>query len=127
MNRREFIKRGTATGLAVAGSALGATWLYDPRSGAEYFREKTREDVRTLPSFYVDRGQNAVSMTIAHGQNVDALVRAAIGEMGGITDFIQKGDVVLLKPNVAFDRAPLLGATTNPRVLSQVFRLRQLK
>jgi uncharacterized protein (DUF362 family) len=120
LDRREFLKRAGATGLAVAGSGLGAAWLYDPRMGAEYFREEAAADARVLPSFRVESAPGAVSMAIARGENIEALVRGALGEMGGIGRFIAKGDVVLLKPNVAFDRAPLLGATTNPDLLKAV-------
>jgi uncharacterized protein (DUF362 family) len=124
MDRRDFLKQAGATSLAIAGTALGAAWLYDPRSGADFFRESKVADAKILPSFLVDRGANPVTMAVARGENdVEALVRAAIGEMGGIQSFIQKNDVVLLKPNVAFDRAPILGATTNPDVLKAVAKL----
>jgi len=120
MERREFIRRASLTGLAVAGSTVGAGLLYDPRGGGQYFRDELIASAKTLPSYAVDRGANAVTMAIAHGTDPDEMVRAAIGAMGGIERFIEKGDVVLLKPNVAFDRAPLLGATTSPGVLKAV-------
>ena len=123
MERREFLKRAGLTGLAVAGSALGTAWLYDPRDGAQYFRDRQTGDAMRLPSFHVDRGKEAVSMSIARGKDPEAMVRAALGEMGGIGAFVQKGDVVVIKPNVAFDRPPALGATTSPDVLKAVARL----
>ncbi|MFT5090481.1 MAG: hypothetical protein ACI8PG_004861 [Planctomycetota bacterium] len=123
MERREFIRRAGLTGLAVAGAAVGAGLLYDPRGGGQYFREELIASAKILPSFAVDRGANAVTMAIAHGTDADKMVRAALGAMGGIERFIEKGDVVLLKPNVAFDRAPILGATTSPGVLKAVAAL----
>ena len=123
MERRDFLRRAWLTGLAVAGSGLGAGLLYDPRGGGQYFRDAQIAAAKVLPSFAVDRGASAVSMAIAHGTDAEAMVRAAIGEMGGIERFISKGDSVLLKPNVAFDRAPLLGATTSPGVLKAVAAL----
>ncbi len=120
MERRDFLRRAGLTGLAVAGSTLGAGLLYDPRGGGQYFRDAQIAAAKVLPSFAVDRGANAVAMAIAHGTDAEAMVRAAIGEMGGIERFVNKGDAVLLKPNVAFDRAPLLGATTSPGVLKAV-------
>lgn len=124
MNRRDFLKQAGSTGLAIAGAGLGAKLLYDPRSAAEFFREEETANAKILPSFLVDRGDNPVTLSVARGEkDVEALVRAAIGEMGGIQSFIKKGDVVLLKPNVAFDRAPILGATTNPDVLTAVAKL----
>ena len=120
MERREFIKSAGRTGLAVAGAALGAAYLYDPRSGAEYFRDQEQASGIHLPSYRVDRGAGAVELAVARGSDPEQLVRAALGALGGIESFIQKDDVVLLKPNVAFDRPPALGATTHPDVLRAV-------
>ena len=123
MERREFIKHVGRTGLAAAGAALGAAYLYDPRGGDEYFRDQQRTTGVQLPSYRVARGSGAVEMAIARGQDPEQLVRAALGAMGGIETFIQKDDVVLLKPNVAFDRPPALGATTHPDVLRAIASL----
>lgn len=120
MDRREFLRQAGMTGLAVAGAAGGAAWLYDPRGGDQYFRDQRVDQAKRLPSFQVERPAGAVSLAIARGADPEHLTRAAIGELGGMGAFIDKGDVVLLKPNVAFDRAPLLGATTRPEVLKTV-------
>src|SRR5271169_3574179 len=52
-----------------------------------------------------------------------AMVKAALDAMGGVSLFIQKGDVVVIKPNVAFDKNPDLAATTQPDTVSAVTRL----
>ncbi len=122
-HRRTFLKQAGLTGAAVAATAAGAAWLYDPRSGADYFRGVGKGDAKRLGSFAVDRGKAAVGVAVARGTDPDAMVRAALGEMGGIGDFVSRGDVVVLKPNVAFDRAPILGATTSPQVLKSVATL----
>ena len=44
----------------------------------------------------------------------------ALDAVGGLMHFVQPGDVVLIKPNVAFDRSPNLGATTNPLIIANV-------
>ena len=36
MKRREFLRRASMTGLAVAGSGVGAGLLYDPRGGDQF-------------------------------------------------------------------------------------------
>ena len=51
------------------------------------------------------------------------MVRASLQEMGGVEQFIQKGDVVVIKPNVAFDKNPDLAATTQPDTVSAVVKL----
>src|SRR5271157_6399808 len=120
MDRREFLKRAAGAGLAIAGSALGAAWLYDPRGGAEYFRSEENKKTASLKSYRVDRGKGAVEMTVVRGKDPEKMMRAGIQAMGGIGAFVKKGDVVLIKPNVAFDRSPALGATTSPEVLKAV-------
>jgi uncharacterized protein (DUF362 family) len=52
-----------------------------------------------------------------------SMVKRALDEMGGVERFVQKGDVVVIKPNVAFDKAPDLGATSQPDTVAAVVRL----
>jgi uncharacterized protein (DUF362 family) len=120
LDRREFIKRVGRTSLAMAGAALGAVYLRDSRESAEYFREHDRAPALRLPSFRVERQSGSPTLAIARGQNPAQLARAALGALGGIESFVGKGDVVLLKPNAAFDRPPSLGATTRPELLGAV-------
>ena len=54
------------------------------------------------------------------------MVKAALETMGGdggVSHFITKGDVVVIKPNVAFDKNPDLAATTQPDTLAAVVKL----
>ncbi|MBI3893173.1 MAG: DUF362 domain-containing protein [Candidatus Wallbacteria bacterium] len=51
------------------------------------------------------------------------MLRAGLDLLGGLSRFVWPGDRVVLKPNVAFDRSPSLGATTNPIVLAAAARL----
>lgn len=120
--RRDFIKRLGATGVAIAGTAAVGYKLWQPNHYLPGIGEKP-VDLPTLRSFNVERGASDVVFASAHGDDVEAMVRAAIGELGGIEKFIQRGDKVIIKPNVAFDRPPKLGATTSPEVLGAVARL----
>ncbi|MEL6183142.1 MAG: DUF362 domain-containing protein, partial [Myxococcota bacterium] len=65
----------------------------------------------------------AADLGVARGDDVRALVRAAVDLIGGIGRFIRSGDVVVIKPNVAFERAAPLGATTNPEILTELVAL----
>jgi len=51
------------------------------------------------------------------------MVKKAIETIGGMSRFISKGDIVVLKPNMSWDRVPEQAATTNPDVVSQVVKL----
>jgi uncharacterized protein (DUF362 family) len=59
----------------------------------------------------------------AREEQAFSMVKAALDSMGGVSHFIQKGDVVVIKPNVAFDKNPDLAATTQPDTVSAVTRL----
>jgi uncharacterized protein (DUF362 family) len=52
-----------------------------------------------------------------------ALVRKAIDAMGGMRRFVSRSDIVVVKPNIGWDRTPLQAANTNPLVVAEVVRL----
>ena len=57
------------------------------------------------------------------GRSPSAITKAAIDAMGGIKSFISRGDIVVIKPNIAWDRLPEQAADTNPDVVATVVRL----
>ncbi|NIM91208.1 MAG: DUF362 domain-containing protein [Candidatus Aminicenantes bacterium] len=56
-------------------------------------------------------------LALIQGENPAALTRKAVASLGGIGRFISKGDVVLVKPNIGWDRTPQQAACTNPQVV----------
>ncbi len=62
-------------------------------------------------------------MAIVTGESPAAITRAAMTAMGGIGRFISKGDKVMIKPNIGWDRVPELGACTNPEVVKTLIEL----
>ena len=54
-------------------------------------------------------------MAVAQGEAASpaALVERAIADMGGMGRFVSRGDTVVVKPNIAWDRLPEHAATTN--------------
>lgn len=57
--------------------------------------------------------------------DVRALTRKLFESAGGMSRFVSKGDVVVIKPNLSWARSPDLGATTHPDVLETVVFLCQ--
>ncbi len=51
------------------------------------------------------------------------LVTAAMAAIGGMGAYVKKGDVVWVKPNMAWDAPPEQAATTNPGVVAAVVRM----
>ena len=62
-------------------------------------------------------------LVVAHGASPEQIVNAAIGAMGGIKKFISRGDIVIIKPNIAWDRTPEQAGDTNPEVVAAVVKL----
>jgi uncharacterized protein (DUF362 family) len=61
-------------------------------------------------------------MSVAQGGEPAALVQAALEAIGGIRRFISRQDVVVIKPNIAWDRTPEQAANTNPELVAEVVR-----
>jgi uncharacterized protein (DUF362 family) len=51
------------------------------------------------------------------------LTESAIEGIGGLKQFVTRGSVVWVKPNIGWDRAPELAANTNPDVVATIVRL----
>ncbi len=51
-----------------------------------------------------------------------SLVRKALENLGGINRFVRPQDVVVIKPNIAWDRTPEQAANTNPELVAEVVR-----
>lgn len=132
ISRRDLLIRGGST-VAVAGAAAGIyAALYDRKGDAGL---RLPPPV-TLPDYFAKVGYDPAAARLAHARCspeklesdpavVERMVRAAVGglDADGMKRFIRRGDVVMLKPNVGFDRGPRLGATTNPQVVRAVIRL----
>lgn len=57
------------------------------------------------------------TVAAASGANPGENVRRAVIALGGIQSFVSRGDVVVLKPNIGWDRTPEQAANTNPEVV----------
>jgi uncharacterized protein (DUF362 family) len=126
--RRLFLRQAAVVGAATVGagyfSLAPARW---PLSLRDPDGERGKP---VLPTLRLPPGGFAVAPSttlphagVARGNNVGAMVRAAVDAIGGIGRFIKRGDVVVIKPNVAFERPAVLGATTHPEVLTALIHL----
>jgi uncharacterized protein (DUF362 family) len=61
-------------------------------------------------------------ITVVQGGEPRALVQRALEDLGGMKRFVGHQDVVVLKPNIAWDRTPEQAANTNPEVVAEVVR-----
>ena len=119
-DRREFLLRALRLGGASAATlGLGAYLAGRSRRPGETAAAQVDLDHRVadrpdLPELVVAQGDTA---------GPAALVRRAIDEMGGMARFVARGETVVLKPTVAWDRLPEQAATTNPEIVAEMVRL----
>ena len=120
MERRRFFRRLLGTGAIAGATTYLATAPEDwPLSRKDLSGLRSRPAVKpfTLPDFRVAKPTGSADIGVGRQTNLEARLRAALDAVGGLKHYIQPGDIVLVKPNVAFDRAPNLGATSNPELL----------
>jgi len=59
-------------------------------------------------------------VAIAEDRNFERGTLAAVNALGGMKRFVKPGDVVVVKPNIGWDRRPEQAATTHPQVVRTV-------
>lgn len=99
MRRRDFFKKsagaGLFTGAAFSIGKYGSLWNSSPVN-AKY------------------------DLVAVMGGNPDAMFDLGIQELGGMSAFIQKGQKVVVKPNIGWDVIPELAANTNPLLVKRI-------
>ena len=60
------------------------------------------------------------SMAVVRGADPALATRKAVELVGGMGAYVSRGDVVLVKPNIGWDRVPEQAANTNPFVVATV-------
>ncbi len=62
-------------------------------------------------------------LIVVNNAEPEILVRKAVEELGGMSNFVSNGDIVVVKPNISWDRVPEQAATTNPQVVAEVVKM----
>lgn len=96
MKRREFIKGAALLG---AGLAVAPGWIGSATAADGPLVAKTK------------------------GGAPGRLVRDAVDALGGMPTFVSKGQTVVVKPNIGWDRTPEQAANTHPEVVREVVLL----
>jgi Uncharacterized conserved protein len=101
MERRDFIKKSV-----VAGAALSLTF----------------EDLSAALSTNKIAIETAPDMVAVMGGEPKEMLEKALEALGGIEKFVKKGQKIVIKPNVAWDRAPEMAGNTNPELVEALVR-----
>jgi len=118
--RRQLLARAGKAGISIAAAGTVASLLYDgkgPKPGID------TEELVTFPEHFSVPAIAAKTMSIVRGPDRVKTVNKAIELLGGIKRFVKPGETVAIKPNVAFARPPMLGATAHPDLVAEVARL----
>ncbi len=67
--------------------------------------------------------EGAPDLAIATGDDPAKTTRAAVEALGGMDLFVNKGEKVVVKPNMAWDRTPEYAANSNPAVVAEVVKM----
>ncbi len=107
LSRREFVQRAALTG---AGLKVG---LLSPALAKS----------ATTKKMSITRYNSSPTESEAIAEEAQRLTRRVIGDLGGMFRFVSKGDVVWVKPNIAWDRKPEQAGNTNPDVVATIVKM----
>lgn len=99
MDRREFIKKS----LVVGSASIGASTFGSQETIAAETKKSGIPDL----------------VAVKNGEP-DVMFDKAIEAIGGMKTIVKPDQIVVVKPNMAWDRPPEMGANTNPKLIRQV-------
>jgi uncharacterized protein (DUF362 family) len=102
MERRDFIKRS-----ALATMALGSS--LNPGKFSSLFANSLAAGT-------------AYDLVAIKGGEPDVMFDKGIASLGGMTNFVKKGQKVVIKPNIGWDVVPENGANTNPKLVGRIIQ-----
>jgi uncharacterized protein (DUF362 family) len=65
---------------------------------------------------------STVNLAAVRGGEPEEMFDKAIEALGGLNQFIKKGQSVLVKPNIGWDAPPERAANTNPKLIGQIVK-----
>lgn len=101
MKRRDFLKAAAITGVA------SVIKLSD---GMDVMAQK------------VAKTAGAYDLVAVMGGEPAAMFRKGIAELGGMSKFVKKGQKVVVKPNIGWDKTPELAGNTNPQLVAEIVK-----
>lgn len=101
MKRRDFLKAG-----ALAGAALGLNF--------DGLQASLASGAMTV--------QSAPDLVAVMGGEPAAMLDKALQALGGIGKYVKKGQKIVIKPNIGWDRTPELAGNTNPDLIAALVK-----
>ncbi|MFH1421843.1 MAG: DUF362 domain-containing protein [Planctomycetota bacterium] len=113
-NRREFLK-SVITSCTIVSSLplISQNILAQDEKKSEPEQQENPQNNNKA-----EKLQNTVA--IAEGDAPKEITKSVIKALGGMSLFVKKGNTVVVKPNIAWDKSPEYAANTNPEVVAAV-------
>lgn len=77
------------------------------------------------PMFARQAPPPAPHLAVVEGASPYAITKEVVAALGGMSRFVGRGDRVVVKPNIGWDRTPEMAANTNPEVVKALVELAQ--
>jgi uncharacterized protein (DUF362 family) len=101
MDRRDFVKKGV-----ILGTATGITM-----TGIDRLAAAPAQNQPLKGNF---------DLVAVRGENIVEMYNRAMQEMGGISQWVKRGQTVVVKPNIGWDVSPDRAANTNPELVGAI-------
>lgn len=111
ISRKEFIKL-CSIGI---GSLVFNSIFFKLASGEENIDVSTGRIARNIKGLH--------GLVVAKGEDPYLMVVKAIESMGGMERFVKKNSIVVIKPNIGWDRTPEQAGNTNPYVVAALIEM----
>lgn len=102
MKRRDFFKSAAVVGIA------------------SIFKPETLTAKNSVSKVTV---QTTPDMVAVMGGEPEVMLIRAIKELGGIGKYVKKGQKVVIKPNIGWDKTPVMAANTNPELIGALTKM----
>jgi uncharacterized protein (DUF362 family) len=116
MKRRDFLTKSIGAGI-LAGS-LGSLGSF--RSIDNVNNEFSSSRLNRLLGSGLETKSLPFDLVAVKGGEPDAMFDRAIESLGGMKAFVQKGQTVVVKPNIGWDTTPEKGGCTNPILVKRI-------
>jgi uncharacterized protein (DUF362 family) len=130
ISRRDFIKNllrlgsGAAIAGALASLAACAKEGEPAPASSNITSSPTSNPAPSQQPAAIPSPPDKAYLAVARGQSPDLIVRAAVKALGGMERFVQKGNDVIIKPNICVDYHTYeYAATTNPEVVGTLVKM----
>ncbi|MEE9559137.1 MAG: DUF362 domain-containing protein, partial [Candidatus Brocadiales bacterium] len=128
ISRRTFLKTAIGAGAGLYGlSYLREFNLRNTRKSLKKFRENKLKRGMVVAHSPGNRNDVDVDVDVDVDKNESEILRdmtaRALAALGGMEKLVSRGDRVVIKPNISWNRAPEFAANTNPHLVAALTRL----